>query len=109
MAVLLGGEINAEAEREAAAQAGRPQAQASAQQLNTTAYPAPPWMLAEPEAPSWAVVTWSWVREALAAPFSGRRGVGAVCQAQPRYERGTVTSDAIVLLKDDHKEIRRLF
>ena len=37
MAVLLGGEINAEAEHEAAAQAGRPQAQASAQQLNTTA------------------------------------------------------------------------
>jgi membrane protein len=35
IAVLLGGEINAEAEREAAAQAGHPQAQASAQQLNT--------------------------------------------------------------------------
>ena len=35
LAVLLGGEINAEAEREAAAPAGHPQAQASAQQLNT--------------------------------------------------------------------------
>jgi len=35
IAVLLGGEINAEAEREAAAQAGHPQAQASEQQLNT--------------------------------------------------------------------------
>ena len=35
IAVLLGAEINAEAEREAAAQAGHPQAQASAQQLNT--------------------------------------------------------------------------
>ena len=34
IAVLLGGEINAEAEREAAAQAGHPQAQASAKQLN---------------------------------------------------------------------------
>jgi uncharacterized BrkB/YihY/UPF0761 family membrane protein len=37
MAVLLGAGINAEAERVTAAQAGRPQAQASAQQLNTTA------------------------------------------------------------------------
>jgi membrane protein len=37
IAVLLGGEINAEAEREAAAQAGHPQARASAQQLNTSA------------------------------------------------------------------------
>jgi membrane protein len=35
IAVLLGGEINAEAEREAAAQAGHPQAQATARQLNT--------------------------------------------------------------------------
>ncbi len=34
IAVLLGGEINAEAEREAAAQAGHPQAQTSATQLN---------------------------------------------------------------------------
>jgi membrane protein len=33
LAVLLGGEINAESEREAAAQAGHPRAQASAQQL----------------------------------------------------------------------------
>jgi hypothetical protein len=37
MAVLPGGGINAEAGREAAAQAGCPQAQASAQQLNTAA------------------------------------------------------------------------
>jgi len=37
IAVLLGGEIKAEAEREAATQAGHPQAQARAQQLNTTA------------------------------------------------------------------------
>jgi membrane protein len=36
IAMLLGGEINAEAEREAAAQGGNPQAQASAQQLNTS-------------------------------------------------------------------------
>jgi membrane protein len=36
IAVLLGGEINAEAEREAAAQAGHPQAQASADKLNNT-------------------------------------------------------------------------
>jgi membrane protein len=35
IAVLLGGEINAETERETATQAGHPQAQASAQQLNT--------------------------------------------------------------------------
>jgi membrane protein len=34
IAVLLGGEINAEAEREAAAQAGHPQAQAGAEKLN---------------------------------------------------------------------------
>ncbi len=37
IAVLLGGEINAEAEREAAAQAGHPRAQATAQQLNSPA------------------------------------------------------------------------
>ena len=36
IAVLLGGEINAEAEREAAAQAGHPQAQAGAEKLNHT-------------------------------------------------------------------------
>jgi membrane protein len=35
IAVLLGGEINAEAEREAAAQARHPQAQASAQKVNS--------------------------------------------------------------------------
>jgi membrane protein len=35
IAVLLGGEINAEAEREAAVQAGHPQAQSTARQLNT--------------------------------------------------------------------------
>ena len=34
MAVLLGGELNAETEREAAALAGHPQAQAGADQLN---------------------------------------------------------------------------
>jgi hypothetical protein len=34
IAVLLGGEINAEAEREAAAQAGHPQAQSGAGQLD---------------------------------------------------------------------------
>ncbi|HEY7015016.1 MAG TPA: ribonuclease, partial [Streptosporangiaceae bacterium] len=34
LAVLLGGEINAEAEREAAAQAGHPAAKESADQLN---------------------------------------------------------------------------
>jgi uncharacterized BrkB/YihY/UPF0761 family membrane protein len=34
LAVLLGGELNAEAEREAAVQAGHPQAQASARQLH---------------------------------------------------------------------------
>jgi uncharacterized BrkB/YihY/UPF0761 family membrane protein len=34
IAVLLGGELNAETEREAAALAGHPQAQASANQLN---------------------------------------------------------------------------
>jgi uncharacterized BrkB/YihY/UPF0761 family membrane protein len=33
IAVLLGAEINAEVERQAAAQAGHPQAQASAQQI----------------------------------------------------------------------------
>jgi uncharacterized BrkB/YihY/UPF0761 family membrane protein len=33
IAVLLGAEINAEVERQAAAQAGQPQAQASAQQI----------------------------------------------------------------------------
>ena len=37
LAVLLGGEINAELEREAAAQAGHPQAQASAQELHRAA------------------------------------------------------------------------
>jgi uncharacterized BrkB/YihY/UPF0761 family membrane protein len=37
IAVLLGGEINAEAEREAAAQGGHPQAQATAQKLNSHA------------------------------------------------------------------------
>ena len=37
LAVLLGGEINAESEREAAAQAGHPQAQASAEQLHNAA------------------------------------------------------------------------
>ena len=37
IAVLLGGEINAEAEREAAAQAGHPQAQAGAEKLNRAA------------------------------------------------------------------------
>jgi membrane protein len=35
IAVLLGGEINAEAEREAAVQAGHPHAQSTARQLNT--------------------------------------------------------------------------
>jgi membrane protein len=34
IAILLGGEINAEAEREAAAQAGHPQAQAGAEKLD---------------------------------------------------------------------------
>jgi membrane protein len=37
LAVLLGGEINAESEREAAAQAGHPQAQASADEVNRAA------------------------------------------------------------------------
>ncbi len=37
LAVLLGGEINAELEREAAAQAGHPQAQTSAEELHTAA------------------------------------------------------------------------
>jgi membrane protein len=37
IAVLLGGEINAEAEREAAAQAGHPQAQAGAEKLDHAA------------------------------------------------------------------------
>jgi membrane protein len=36
MAVLLGGELNAEIEREAAAQAGHPQAQVSAERLNAS-------------------------------------------------------------------------
>jgi membrane protein len=39
MAVLLGGELNAETEREAAAQAGHPQAQASAEELNAQSGP----------------------------------------------------------------------
>lgn len=37
LAVLVGGEINAEAEREAAAQAGHPQAQASAKKVQNDA------------------------------------------------------------------------
>jgi len=37
IAVLLGGEINAEAEREAAAQGGHPQAQASAEEVQRDA------------------------------------------------------------------------
>ena len=37
LAVLLGGEINAESEREAAAQAGHPQARASAEEINKAA------------------------------------------------------------------------
>ena len=37
LAVLIGGEINAESEREAAAQAGHPQAQASAEELHKAA------------------------------------------------------------------------
>ncbi len=37
LAVLLGAEINAESEREAAAQAGHPQAQASAEKLDQAA------------------------------------------------------------------------
>ena len=37
IAVLLGAEINAEAERQAAAQAGHPQARASARKLNEAA------------------------------------------------------------------------
>ena len=37
LAVLIGGEINAESEREAAAQAGHPQAQASAKKLDKAA------------------------------------------------------------------------
>ena len=37
IAVMLGAEINAEAERQAAAEAGHPQAKASAQRLNTPA------------------------------------------------------------------------
>jgi uncharacterized BrkB/YihY/UPF0761 family membrane protein len=37
LAVLLGGEVNAECEREAAAQAGHPPAQASAEQLHNSA------------------------------------------------------------------------
>jgi membrane protein len=39
MAVLLGGELNAETEREAAALAGHPQAQASAEELNAQSGP----------------------------------------------------------------------
>jgi hypothetical protein len=35
--VLIGGEINAESEREAAAQAGHPQAQASAEEMGQAA------------------------------------------------------------------------
>ena len=38
LAVLLGGEINAELEREAAAQAGHPQARASAEELHTAGH-----------------------------------------------------------------------
>jgi membrane protein len=41
IAVLLGGEINAEAEREAAAQAGHPQAQAGAEQVQASGAPSP--------------------------------------------------------------------
>jgi membrane protein len=37
LAVLLGGEVNAESEREAAAQAGHPQARASAEQVDNSA------------------------------------------------------------------------
>jgi membrane protein len=37
IAVLLGGEVNAEAEREAAAQAGVPQARAAAERLDKSA------------------------------------------------------------------------
>jgi membrane protein len=37
VAVLLGAEINAESEREAAAQAGHPQAQASAEKMDRAA------------------------------------------------------------------------
>jgi membrane protein len=41
LAVLIGGEINAETEREAAAEAGHPGAQASAAQVGTSPVPAP--------------------------------------------------------------------
>ena len=41
LAVLIGGEINAETEREAAAQAGHPGARASAEQVGTSPVPAP--------------------------------------------------------------------
>jgi hemerythrin-like domain-containing protein len=66
-------------------------------------------MLAEPEMPNWPVATWSWVRRLWLRRLAA--GVGAVGGArhQPLDEGGPVTSDAIVLLKDDHKEIRRLF
>jgi uncharacterized BrkB/YihY/UPF0761 family membrane protein len=37
LAVLVGGEINAESEREAAAQAGRPHARASAEEVHRAA------------------------------------------------------------------------
>jgi membrane protein len=39
LAVLIGGEINAETEREAAVEAGHPGAQASAQQVGTSPVP----------------------------------------------------------------------
>ena len=41
LAVLVGGEINAETEREAAAEAGHPGAQASAEQVGTSPVPSP--------------------------------------------------------------------
>ncbi len=41
LAVLIGGEINAETEREAAAEAGHPGARASAEQVGTSPVPAP--------------------------------------------------------------------
>jgi Virulence factor BrkB len=97
-AVLLGGEINAEAEREAAAQGGHPQAQATAQKLNSPhdavasghrslatagsascgirSRPPPPCTLAEPEVPSWPVADQKQGRK----PWSRRlaAGVGVV-------------------------------
>ena len=39
--MLIGGEINAETEREAAAEAGHPGARASAEQVGTSPVPAP--------------------------------------------------------------------